>query len=45
MLENPEAYGYATKSPKLKSTDILDQLNNLAVFDYMQGLRDYASLS
>ena len=37
MLANPEAYGYASKSAKLKSTDILDQMNNFAVFEFLQG--------
>ena len=35
MIENPEKYGYTSNSAKLKSTDILDLMNNLAVFKYL----------
>lgn len=36
MIQEPESLGYTARSHKLKSTDLLDQLNNLAVFEYLR---------
>lgn len=40
LIQVPESSGISAKSSKLKSTDLLDQLNNMAVFEYLQGSND-----
>lgn len=45
MMKNPEAYGYTSKEAKLKSTDILDQINNMAVFEYLNARKEGGAMS
>ena len=43
MIQEPESLGFTSRSQKLKSTDLLDQLNNMAVFEYLQMVSEGAA--
>ena len=40
LIQDPQSPSNPSKSHKLKSTDLLDQLNNIAVFEYLQSSSD-----